>query len=393
MRYIILFLLCAVVSQAIEGVLHKHPNKQVVIFESFGKSYRPIDSVKTDTKGYFKINSGDYETGFYIISVDDTNYADVIISKEEPNAYFEFFSENLYQNFTVHNSIENIALNQYQYYQRNCGNSEELCSQAPRLVQLYFIDNHPKLFISSVYKASINWFAGQSVEEQRKVYFDSVDFSDRRLMRSTAFNNAVNEYLIQITEHTPEGFAKSVDLIMQKASADSEIKAFIIEHLINIFSYAGPESMVEYVKTKYIDTDPQNAGFSYLPLINTKAKDMEFPTTNIYKELGTNEYALIAFISAGCGSCQEEMGKLLELQESGFARGVSVVVIDKKCDAAKKSQFAINGNKYFNSCESDTEKYFDNYKIFKTPTFILIDKNKIIRMKSNQIESLLDSLK
>ncbi len=100
-----------------------------------------------------------------------------------------------------------------------------------------------------------------SVDERndlfRKEYFNVLDFSDERLIRSAIYTDKVFEYLVNYNnpdytkEQREKEYIKAVDFIIPGVNKNEKVYRFIREYLINGFKILQLQSVIDYINKNY----------------------------------------------------------------------------------------------------------------------------------------------
>ena len=253
-------------------------------------------------------------------------------------------------------------------------------------------------------------------------FWDNIDFSDDRMLRTPIFHPKVKQYMEKLTPQGPDyvdSINASADYIITKAKANQEVFKYIVYWLTYNYESSNIMGMdavfvhlvEQYYVTKqafWVDSTQlykiTNRAYTLKPLlIGKKAPMVNMPdSTGKYIPLYDvkAKYTVMIFWDHGCGHCKKEIPKLVEQYNSKLkAKGVQVYAIETEDKPKEWKQF-IKEHKlnWINVCEPDdykravTKKIYD---IYSTPVIYLLDENKIIkakRIESEQIINIVDML-
>jgi thiol-disulfide isomerase/thioredoxin len=106
-------------------------------------------------------------------------------------------------------------------------------------------------------------------------------------------------------------------------------------------------------------------------------KDLSGDTLELYKI--KDKYILLDFSTLYCGKCHVALSYLIKQKDSLMSMPLDIIIIDcdKKSDKVKLSKY-ITENKIPYPILLDGLKVSLKYKAFSNPTFVLIDKDKVI---------------
>jgi peroxiredoxin len=305
-------------------------------------------------------------------------------------------------------------------------------------VKNYRIDlykTHPKSFVAKLMKAMQDPEIPEApiLENGKKDstfayryykahFWDNIDFSDDRMLRTPIFHPKVKQYMEKLTAQGPDyvdSINASADYLISKAKANQEVFKYIVYWLTYNYESSNIMGMdavfvhlvEQYYVTKqafWVDSTQlykiTNRAYTLKPLLIGK----KAPMVNMQDSTGKYiplydvkaKYTVMIFWDHGCGHCKKEIPKLVEQYNSKLkAKGVQVYAIETEDKPKEWKQF-IKEHKlnWINVCEPDdykravTKKIYD---IYSTPVIYLLDENKIIKAKridSEQIVNIVDML-
>jgi peroxiredoxin len=301
--------------------------------------------------------------------------------------------------------------------------------------RLGFIKTHPKTFVSTLVKAMIEPEIPEAplLENGKKDttfafryykthFFDNIDFSDERLLRTPIFHPKIKQYMDKLTIQNPaepDSIFKSADYIIDKGKANPEV----FKYLVNLLVYDYESSKImgmdavfvhlveRYYKTKQVTWVDSAKSYKIMErayilkplLLGKKAplivmQDTAGKSVSLYDVKA--KYTVVVFWDYGCGHCKKEIPKLSELYKSKLkAKGVEVYAIETENSLKDWKKFIIEQQlNWINVIEQDDYKRAvikKIYDIYKTPIFYLLDENKIIKAKqieTDQLEDIIDRL-
>lgn len=247
-------------------------------------------------------------------------------------------------------------------------------------------------------------------------FFDNIDFSDDRLLRTPIFHNKIKQYMEKLTPQTPDSINISADYIVEKARANQEIFKYIVYWLTFTYESSkimGMDAVFVHLVEKYYVTKQAfwvdstqlykitNRAFELRPLlIGKKAPAINMPdSTGKYISLYDvkAKYTIVIFWDHGCGHCKKEIPKLVDVYNNKLkAKGVQVYAVESEDKPEDWKKFIneyklnwINVQELDNYKRAVTKKIYD---IYSTPVIYLLDENKIIkakRIESDQLENII----
>lgn len=290
-------------------------------------------------------------------------------------------------------------------------------------------DNYPSLFYPKVLKAmeepdipdSLMNTKGKadstwSFYYYKKHFFDNIDFSDDRLLRTPILHKRVKKYLNKLTPKNPDSIISSVDVILQKAKANNEMFKYFTIWLTSKYErdkIMGMDKVFVHLAQKYylsddaywVDEKQHNKLAKEVRkikpnLIGQTAPDLVMKdTSGEYHGLHDldKKYTVLYFWDSQCGHCQKVTPKLKKLYDSLINEEVDLEVFAVNIETKQKTW-----KKYVRKHHLDWINVQDpynrtnfrvNYNVFSTPVIYLLNKDKEIIAKRLTIKQLGDFLR
>ncbi len=248
----------------------------------------------------------------------------------------------------------------------------------------------------------------------KKHYFDNVNFSDDRLIRTPVLVNKVDGYFKNLVIQRPDSIIKEIDMILSKCNP----KGDLFEYYVREYTYKYETSQVMgmdavfvhlgkeyYMKGKCFWATPETVKkikerVELLDplLLGKKAPNLYMTdTTGTYRYLHDVQatYTILFFWDSQCGHCQQETPKLYEWWLKNRAKGIQVYAanIERKDDEWLKFVRSKKIRGWLNVRDSKNHTDFKiTYDIYATPVLYVLDKNKVIIAKRIGYENLDDFL-
>ncbi|MDA3952491.1 MAG: thioredoxin-like domain-containing protein [Bacteroidales bacterium] len=408
-----------------------------------GKTYVK-DTIKLDENGKGTF-SGDtlLDQGIYIIVLPSKNYFDILIGEDQEFSVGTS-SEGLLENLKIKGSTENIAFDEFQRFMKNISsessiiqsrlkeldeNSDStqilkdqlnsLTSEVNNYWDNAISENKGTLF-SVVLKAtknievpeieipdhiqnkdSVRWF--HSYNYNRQHYFDNIDFSDERILRTPFFDNKLETFFTKVLIQNPDTLNRYIDIVASRAESSEEMFEYVIRFFMNTYSSSdimGMDKVLVHIAETYYLNDKvdwygeenikklsEHVAKLRFNLIGNIAQDLKMETINEeYTRLYeiNAKYTLVYFWEPDCGHCKKVTPKIHELYNEFSREEFEVIAVYTQTDKEEWIKY-INDHDYNDWINAWDPYNLTNfrffYNIFSTPTIYLLDENKKIIAK------------
>jgi thiol-disulfide isomerase/thioredoxin len=423
--WFVIFALGVSAQTTISGVIETNNAPLLFLSENIGGIYHPIDSVCLSKDGTFSFK-GDYFTGYYSIGLSDTNWVQFIIQAPEKNIQFHFSSVQLKSSIQIVKSENNKALYNFiqerrrmkkdekkvyiarSYEEKGSAQYQKLLGKEDSLKREYseyLIQNyhqHPYSFL---------WKTALSDAATKGDFFQYTFFDDPELIRSGVFTHKVTDYLQFQTQYTEDGFIKSIDYILDKASVNQQVYDFVLNYLLELFNEVGPDVILDYLVEEYVMADGCSQletsdiiatklhAYQQIKLGNT-APDVSIFTVDGYMSslrdlCSLSNISVLFFGSSQCHFCQEAIPQLIEYATPYSAQQLNILFVSLDTDInAWKKESAIFPHNWISLSELKGWKSTSTelFQIHKTPSFYILDRKYQIISKPKNIEDLIREL-
>lgn len=407
-------------------------NAWLVLQQARGASFNPIDSVRTGPSGDFNFPQKLFATGFYRLALHDTDYVDLILDHREPLVNLAFDSIPLRDHLQVVTSDENKRYWEYNYVARET-QAVRTATNAQR-IKLLPTDTTALAALDSVDRRAMNMqadYLDQLAANAPQSYFAKVlrvdkalagirglganavaracNFSDPGLMHASVYDRGVMAYLQNLNIQDEKQIAPGADSLVALASGDTACKAYMVEHLVDLFATYGPQSALEHVINTYVVPFGNSAAIP--PSLKAKvdalmklavghtAPDISLndhgTTVALSSLVHPNRYTAIFFYSSTCEHCHAQMPQLKIDRMRYRAKGFDVVGIALDVDSADFiKSISENGIpwKCFSEFNGWGAKSAKAFLVSATPTFFLLDDKMKIVAKPTDADELAKTL-
>lgn len=306
-----------------------------------------------------------------------------------------------------------------------------------------FMQTNANSFVSKIFKASEEPEIPETpiLENGRKDslfpryyymshYWDGIDFSDDRLLRTPIFHGKLERYFEKIVVQHPDSIKKAADVVVEKARANKEMFKYVVHYVTNTYEKSNLMGMdavfvhmgeTYYTKEQAFWVDSTQLAKVAERVRKTSPTLLGKRTPNVILQ-DTSEskwvnlynleapYTILYFWDPGCGHCKKETPKLKALYDKTKSQGVEVFAVCTDFETAEWKKYVIenelnwinvsdnpeinkNAVKYLHITTLESLNFRDTYDIYSTPRVFLLDKDKKIlakRLSVEQLEELLD---
>lgn len=451
---LLLFILSSVLTSfsqgyKISGKLNGYADKDVYLAYHYGSKQYIRDTVPMDANGNFTFKGDEkLDGGLYLVVDPKKSYFEIIIGDDQ-NFSFETDSSDYVGNMKIKGSKENEEFFKYLQFitkqnkeaephrkvikEEVTGDSTEYKKAKDALqkmddevkkFQSDFIEKNPGLFFSKILKAQREIEIPEEPQKEdstfawryyKQHFFDNIDFSDSRMLRTPIYENKLTYYLDKLTAQTPDSIIVSADYLCENAAANDEVFKFTLITITN--KYAKSKIMgfdaiyVHMVKNYYAKgkapwTDPEQLekiiqrAEKIEPLLMGKVAPnvtMQYlDTKNFYNDtLALHDvkakYTFLYYWDPTCGHCKKFTPKLYEWFQANKDKydiktyAVCTIVKIEDID----NYFKENSYDWLNMWDPfNKSKFRDKYDIISTPVFYILDENKKIIAKRPNVEDL-----
>jgi len=248
----------------------------------------------------------------------------------------------------------------------------------------------------------------------RNHYFDNIDFSDNRLLRTPFLENKINSYLKLPVLQIPDSLIPEIDRLIGYSEKNEEMNKYMIQfffnklngneqmcmdkalyHIIDKYYMAGKapwaendEEFMKKLRDRHIKM-MYNQCQSTAPNLALKDTLGNTVNTNLIKA----DYTLIYFFEPGCGHCKKIIPKWHELYQKFDKTKFKTIFVYTQTDKEEWLEFIHKHKLYdeINLYDPDESTNFRiYYDIYSTPTAYVLDKDKKIIAKRISAETISD---
>jgi peroxiredoxin len=413
----------------------------------FGKGQYYKDTAQVNSNGEFVFSKPQYlDEGMYSVLIGQTKLFDFMVdvqklsfstTKDAPitDMKIKGGEENqLFYEYLVFLNEKQIKATEAREKKKNNPKVSKEHKEADELIEK--LDAEVKEFLTGFYKKSEGTFTysflkaleSPEVPEApllengqpdstfpftyfRDHFFDNLDFSDDRLVRTSAYHEKITYYIDKLRSQAPDSIIKSCDFILNKVKDSPELYKYTLNTFTSKYERSkmmGMDAVFVHLAKNYFMagkadwmTDQQMAKLSERAhaldplLIGKKAPNIIVKDTSQKRELSLynikSKYTVVYIWSPTCGHCKVATPELKEMYDRMKDRGVEIFGIGSEYENEEWIEF-INKHdlNWINGSDGNGFKsnFRSTYDVYSTPQTYLLDENKIILSKKMNVESL-----
>lgn len=428
-------------SYRIEVEVANYPGDTALLAVRYGDSNRLRDTaLVTDGKFVFEGDTA-LAAGIYMVVLRPRNtFFEIVVDRDQ---HFKIMTDttDLVMNFRSEGSPENELMYKdihllaslrpkadslRRLYQEAPEGSDRRSNLEAQLAELDTTVVRHRRQITQQYR---DWFYGKflytmknpeippSITDREQQYyyykshfFDNVDLTDERLLRSVALHEKVFTYLDQLTPRDPDSINASIDRIVDVAEQNDEVFKYLVPTILNKYiesKMMGYDGVYVHMVEKYylsgkafwVDGETlekmEERALALSPnLIGRQAPDFAAESlTGQTKSLHSmpGDWTILYFWDYDCSHCKKVTPELARMYDQFKDKGVSLFTVNINGTQERWREQIANYGFTGGTHTSDPRRSsgFDAlYDIRSTPRVFILDENKVIRYKSLSVEQI-----
>jgi len=428
-------------------------DEQCFLGNYFGDKQYVQDTAKIDSKGYVEFKKDEKVAGgIYFIVLPDRKYFEIIMDEQQIFSV-ETDTNDLINNMKVKGSSDNQMFYDYLKFidakhklimplsdkiKELPEKSDEANAVREKIkainkdvenYKLDFIKKYPDKFLSKVFLASKEvevpkapLLANGKTDSlftynyYKTHYFDDVDFTDDRLLRTPIFHNKLNNYITNLVLQLPDSISKEADYLISKTKDNKEVFKYLVWFITNYSERSNIMGMdgafVHMVETYY----KTNKAFWITPTQLQKIVDRSnklkplllgkiAPNVTVLDSIGKKhslldvkaKYTVLYIWSTDCGHCKKMTPILKDFYIANKSKDIEVFALCTETDLDKWKEKVLEYDaSWINVWDPiNMSNFRDIYDVYSTPVVYLLDKDKKIlakRIDVTQLQEFIDKL-
>lgn len=446
----------------IEGYVEGLQDTSVILAYYFGGKQYATDTANSISGSFTFLGEKKLPGGMYLVVLPNQQYFDIVISEQ----HFSFTTDikSPIEKMKFKNSVENTPFYEYLNFitkkQKEVTPLRELEKTVPEeeknqiKEKILKIDSEVKNFKNTFEKKYSNIFFTKilkattepiipeapdtmNVQEKqifqfnfyKKSFWNNIDFTDSRMLRTPIFFNKMDTYLNKLTIQDPDSIKKSADVLVKLSRQNKDIFEYVVSYITSTYERSKIMGMdavfVHMVENYYMTGEVDWVDEKQLKKIEERAEKIApnligRPAPPFINQLGypfmknendeikrlydiNSKYTLLIFYSPDCGHCKKVVPKVKIVIDSLSSKpslqnlkhkqiDISVYAVqtefDKQAWIDLIKDFKLEN--WTNVCDIQTDpdgnpaassNWRDEYDIYSTPVIYLLDKNKKILAK------------
>lgn len=429
--------------------LKQYTGGQLCLAHYMGKSFYMADSAQIDAQGVAVMkNKEPLQGGIYIVLLPGRQrYFEMLLDNKDQQFSISIDTTDLINKTVFKTSKENEIFQSYNKFL-----SKEVAPQDRQINALFakhtaadsaaakplqvelskkltdfrsnIVGQYPKSLLTSIFRAMKDPEVPATPPGEDSTfgyryykahYWDSVNLTDGRLVRTDIIEKKLNRYFTQLVAMDPDSIIVEADKIVAKTRKDKEMFKFVVWWLTYTYEtskYMGMDAVFVHMVEKYYVSgeaywlkDEQlnkiiSRAYSMAPnLIGQQApplevKDSSMKTVSLYTTKA--KYTVLVFWDPTCGHCKIEVPRLDSAFNASW-KNKGVALIGFKTEGTKDEwQSFIKEHKlkgWIHAWDPDAQSNYRRlYDVYSTPIVYLLDEKKKILAKRLGVEQLNDFL-
>ncbi len=446
----------------IEGYVDGLQDTSVILAYYFGGKQYATDTANSISGSFTFIGEKKLPGGMYLVVLPNQQYFDIVISEQ----HFSFTTDikSPIEKMKFKNSVENSPFYEYLNFitkkQKEVTPLRELEKTAPeeeknqikeKILKIdsevknfknTFENKYSNIFFTKILKATTEPIIPEAPDTMntqekqifqfnfyKKSFWNNIDFTDSRMLRTPIFFNKMDTYLNKLTIQDPDSIKKSADVLVKLSRQNKDIFEYVVSYITSTYERSKIMGMdavfVHMVENYYMTGEVDWVDEKQLNKIEERAEKIApnligRPAPPFINQLGypfmknendeikrlydiNSKYTLLIFYSPDCGHCKKVVPKVKIVIDSLSSKpslqnlkhkqiDISVYAVqtefDKQAWIDLIKDFKLE--KWTNVCDIQTDpdgnpaassNWRDEYDIYSTPVIYLLDVNKKILAK------------
>ena len=428
-------------------------SKSVQLAHYYGNSqFLKIDSSKVENGVIHFRGKSSLQGGLYVIVLSPSKYYDFLISGTESDITIEADTSDFLKTVKFTGSKENDILYNYRRYiydktqdamalQKLLRSDKSPENQDTNKKKLKEMQDEVNGYIKNTVKENETTFASRIIRANmepdlpaeapllangkrdstfmyrtyKKKYFENLDFSDERMIRTPFIQTKVDKYFKDLVIQVTDSIVVDADRVLKLAIQHKEVYRYVLWLLsnkyenINIIGLDGV--FVHLAENHYLKNadwldQKQRAKFQervdiLKPIITGKVMPLLILQDTLGRDVNLldikSKYTVVYFYRYDCGHCQDHAPDLMKFYEENKDKGIMIYhagihetgEMEEELTKTKAFIKKYKTDKLINVLDLKLRYDFrKRYDVYKTPTIFVLDSEKRILAKNIPLEEV-----
>ncbi|MCP9766896.1 DUF4369 domain-containing protein [Lacihabitans sp. LS3-19] len=421
------------------------PDKYVHLAHYYGyNQYLKVDSAKAENGVLHFRGAEPLKGGIYLIVLSPAKYYDIVVSGNESEFSVEADTTDFIKSVKFTGSKENDILFNYRKFladkseeamviQKTMQIQKDPVSAEMSKTKMKNLQEEVTAYMKKAVIDNGSTFAGKIIKanmepeipkeapmlangkrdstflfrEYKKKFFDNIDFSDERMLRTPFIQSKVEKYFKDLVYQVTDSIIVDADKVLKLSKQNKDVYRYVLWMTTNKYEnidIVGLDGVFIHLAEDYYlkDADwldstqrakfkervdilkPIQTGKIMPALILSDTLGMEQPLDKIKAK-----YTIVYFYSPDCGHCKDHAPELVKYYDENKDKGIEIlnVAVDYDLEKIKKFITTYKTGKMKNLWDAKGRYYFRNkFDIYSTPTSYILDSEKRILGKRIPIE-------
>jgi thiol-disulfide isomerase/thioredoxin len=240
-------------------------------------------------------------------------------------------------------------------------------------------------------------------------FFDNLDFSDDRLLRTPFIQTRLDKYFKDLVYQVADSVIIDCDLVLKLSKENNEVYRYVLWWTTNRYEtteIVGLDAVFIHLAENYylkdadwLDSTQRVKFQERVNILKPLQTGKVFPELTVYDLIGkeqkvangNGEYTVVVFYSPDCGHCKDSAPELVKFYNEYKDQGIEVFNISTDYEPEKMKKFIVEykTEDLINVWDAKGNYYFRNaFDVYSTPTTYVLDSQKRIIGKRIPIEEL-----
>ncbi|MGK7394334.1 MAG: redoxin domain-containing protein [Candidatus Cyclobacteriaceae bacterium M3_2C_046] len=368
-------------------------------------------------------------------------YFEILVNHDQ---HFSLLTDtvNVIENLEVVGSLENKLFKQLRVYvggkqqeaaqiadklkqaQDNESEKQQLSQQLQQIekevvnYQQGIVDQHPETLMAAVIKATQRIEVPTEITDQaeqfkyyKSHFFDHIDFTDARYLRTNFFHKKIMEFLEKLTFQQPDSISAAAQFLIDQSLGNEEMFRYLVVTLTSKYETSEIMGMdkvfVDLAEKYYLSGKASWADSTVMNKIKTKVEETKpnligntAPALVLYDSLKRpvlansldSKFTILFFFDPDCGHCRKTAPELKKHYSTLKSLGAEVLGVSTITDLDAMQEFVDEFDLPWLTL-ADLRYQRKSYNIQTTPVIFVLDKDKKIIAKRLGVEQLEGFLK